>query len=1044
MEYKKLKIGSINMRGYSSNYFNILSILSKLSYGFIMIQETMLTNETKKTIFGKKYKTLFNCNHNKKSTRGLAIIMRKDFILKKIINEDNNILIILTERILDGKKVIVGNCHAPNFNDKIKQNNYLDMVENLLKELKKKYNDISMIIGGDFNCSDIEHSTNYNSNLKKITSKFMTFNTGPTRKKNILDYFLVKNIVFTKIKNRNNVFLSDHNFISFTLIVKNKERLIVNRILIVKDFNVKKLQDFNLNNYKNTIYKCCNISTKEVSNARIFNQDILEIRFEIKITNNLKINNVEKKKKLKILKEKWKKLMKMNYKNLLKNLEKMNPFLFLKKKNKGIKDFIKKEDLKKICNASNENYDQSASDCYININKKKNKIKKEINQEITNMEFEEILKQIKKNKLYSAPGPDCINYQILTSIPIEKYKYIIEDFNLILNNKKEIPFGFADGNLIPVVKDENTTDFRPITCLNGLYKIFNLLLLNRIEKHKLKIEKEQKGFQKGIPSCDINLIIFYENLKKFRKIGGIVTCWDFASAFDSINMNYLKIILKKNYFSDNATEVIVNNMKSGKLIFKELKENNLGGCRQGNPISPIIFNLCINPLLKIIKKKCNSKILGYADDICTFCKDEKEFEKVNDLFLEFCNYSGMNINFKKTITGNNNLFNIKYLGITFSINKFSVNFNYHLKEKCKNLIERINEILKKRFIPINIIINYINSLYSMVLYGSFLFHSYKDLFDKVDKKIRTKIRKFLKIGLVENNVLFTILGLNNLTNLIKIEKIMSSIRIYKNYNKFDGYITNYSYNYGFPQLPMVFGEKTKDRSPYSAFNNSLLENNLEFISKEQKKYNYQPLQIRARKNIIKTKTNFYFKELKSWTNLKNDLGYKIKLENYNFLKKNLKIDDQPIIDIPSIVLKENNEKIIINKKNENKNEIRNKVKLIFQKKFFNKSFENTDLVSIGKTKLKKRYEIRNHLRLISNGFPTMDNLIKINKNDNFTNICCLCKDQEETIKHILLDCEGTLNIRKEFDIEGNDLVPILKETRFIQKCWKFRNEILHK
>jgi hypothetical protein len=210
-----------------------------------------------------------------------------------------------------------------------------------------------------------------------------------------------------------------------------------------------------------------------------------------------------------------------------------------------------------------------------------------------------------------------------------------------------------------------------------------------------------------------------------------------------------------------------------------------------------------------------------------------------------------------------------------------------------------------------IIINYINSLYSSVLYGGFLFINYKDIFDKTDKKIRKCIRKYLKIGLVNNKILFTILGLNCLTNLIKIEKIMTAIRLYHQSNNFRKSIESFSFNSGYPQLPSNFNEKTKFSSSLSNFNNLLLDNNLKFITKKEKYFNYGSLKIRARKNILKRNINFYFNNLSPWRSLNKKNNFEMKYNSYSFLKNNLLKDNNPIKNIPTLIYIKNNEKIII-------------------------------------------------------------------------------------------------------------------------------------
>ena len=83
------------------------------------------------------------------------------------------------------------------------------------------------------------------------------------------------------------------------------------------------------------------------------------------------------------------------------------------------------------------------------------------------------------------------------------------------------------------------------------------------------------------------------------------------------------------------------------------------GCRQGDPVSPYLFILCVEVLAAMIRE--NSKIKGitifdvthklaqYADDTQTFLDDNKEsFENCINTFQRFGKVSGLMINYDKT------------------------------------------------------------------------------------------------------------------------------------------------------------------------------------------------------------------------------------------------------------------------------------------------------------------------------------------------------------------------------------------------------------
>jgi hypothetical protein len=111
--------------------------------------------------------------------------------------------------------------------------------------------------------------------------------------------------------------------------------------------------------------------------------------------------------------------------------------------------------------------------------------------------------------------------------------------------------------------------------------------------------------------------------------------------------------------------------------------------------------------------------------------------------------------------------------------------------------------------------------------------------------------------------------------------------------------------------------------------------------------------------------------------------------------------------------------------------------------YYDECVQETSFVELGKTKLKQRGDIRNHLRFIGNAFPTIDNLSKF-KDFNGNKICFMCKKKNESLIHIFFECEGSENIRIFYNINNFNITNILKETMFIRKVWKFRNDYLHK
>ena len=80
------------------------------------------------------------------------------------------------------------------------------------------------------------------------------------------------------------------------------------------------------------------------------------------------------------------------------------------------------------------------------------------------------------------------------------------------------------------------------------------------------------------------------------------------------------------------------------------------GVRQGDPLSPSLFSLFINDLIKDIKRSNlgvsigNDKvsILAYADDIVLLAESEAELQRQLDILYEWCGKWKMQVNDSKT------------------------------------------------------------------------------------------------------------------------------------------------------------------------------------------------------------------------------------------------------------------------------------------------------------------------------------------------------------------------------------------------------------
>jgi hypothetical protein len=285
---------------------------------------------------------------------------------------------------------------------------------------------------------------------------------------------------------------------------------------------------------------------------------------------------------------------------------------------------------------------------------------------ITLTEIKYVIKNAKNNK---SPGCD--------GIPWEFYKIFYKDISIFL--LRSLNDAFANKNLSITQKQgiitclpkgdkprEYFKNWRPITLLNCDYKILSGVLANRM-KNVLPdiIGEDQKGFIKGRFMGENTRVLYdvMEYLIHSKKVG-LLLLIDFEKAFDSLKFSYIREILKTYNFGETYISwfnLIYKDVKSCVLnngfVSNFFKVNR--GWRQGDPWSPYLFILCVEPLAQaIINSRCINgidiknniyKIGQYADDTFILLDGTEQSLRNCLLLLErYAHCSGLKLNIDKT------------------------------------------------------------------------------------------------------------------------------------------------------------------------------------------------------------------------------------------------------------------------------------------------------------------------------------------------------------------------------------------------------------
>lgn len=295
--------------------------------------------------------------------------------------------------------------------------------------------------------------------------------------------------------------------------------------------------------------------------------------------------------------------------------------------------------------------------------------------------LEELETSLKKLKLkHTTAGEDGISYQLLHQ-HWDSLKEYIHDLAEFIMHTGDLTKGCEAViiTLIPKVKIKGSLDMgdtRAICLQNCILKLISHVVNTRIMNYIDKlIDKPQTGFMPSRKMEDLiityhqvfqaytkNKKLYHRNPHQYPSIMSI----DIAKAFDTLDHEYLIKVLRTQRFPKRFIQftqaitmkligkIKVNSSYSENFVFKR-------GVRQGNPLSPTIFIIALEPFLRTLKQRLigqtvpskwgidqRIKYTAYADDCNIFLTGQQDLKETWEITAKFGNISGLKLNKNKT------------------------------------------------------------------------------------------------------------------------------------------------------------------------------------------------------------------------------------------------------------------------------------------------------------------------------------------------------------------------------------------------------------
>lgn len=279
-----------------------------------------------------------------------------------------------------------------------------------------------------------------------------------------------------------------------------------------------------------------------------------------------------------------------------------------------------------------------------------------------------IKKTLRRKPNRSAPGPDGIPYVVFKRCP-SLLRYIALIFDIVQRHV-DVPDAWRVGVISLLFKKGGKPhvvgDFRPICLASALGKLFMSMFAASLTSWAVAagvIDRTwQKGFMPGTSGCVEHAMRVVGALRDAKTHARSVHAAfiDLANAFGSASHGLIQYALWWNGLPAFVQQLVQHYYSALRVVIrtKAFTTEELYqwvGVFQGCPLSPIIFNLCLNLLYRLYATPEHAKLAykfkesaelrvggsGFADDIGLVTRLKRELQLLLDVTDRWLDWAGM-------------------------------------------------------------------------------------------------------------------------------------------------------------------------------------------------------------------------------------------------------------------------------------------------------------------------------------------------------------------------------------------------------------------